>query len=726
MPDMFHHLTLNRDNRGIASVTLDVQGSPVNVFNSAVASELQVALEQLEQQPPRAVVFQSSKPTGFFAGADIKQIQLLKTIEQAQEALVRGQQLFDRVERLPCPSIAVIHGLCLGGGLEFALACKYRIARDDPQTRLGLPETQLGLIPGWGGTYRLPRLVGLRLALRMILEGVTLNARTAVNAGLVDLAVPPEDFESVVRQFVAERAAGQSVRRPSRGLIGSLLDGIGRGLVFKLAQKKIDHHAKYYPAISAALRAIKIGLDQGHQAGLAAEREEFPRLLFGPVAQNLIELFLRREQARKTATWVSPEVEPYPVQHPAVIGGGVMGAGITQLLAMNGYPVVLKEINENLATVARERVTKLTRDAAAKGVVSSNEAEAVLQRINFTSAWDSLSNADLVIEAVVEREDIKREVFRELAQRVSATTILASNTSALSIGRLAEAITANERVAGLHFFNPVHRMHLVEVVRTQSTADRVVATLVELVRRLGKVPVVVADRPGFLVNRILFPYLDEGVRLTIETGRGQAIDAEAEAFGMPMGPLALLDEVGIDIAAHVASTVIGDASEVSPTPNRLADMVKDGAFGRKCGRGFYTYSKDRKRGQPTRWAWDGRSPEPIQQMTPGDLTPIQKRLIYPLINEAARCLAESVVAEAWMVDLAMVLGTGYAPFRGGPLRTADTIGLDKIVSELDLLQQQFGPRFKPCEWLRTLAAEGRRFHDNQSASTISQSQETPR
>jgi 3-hydroxyacyl-CoA dehydrogenase/enoyl-CoA hydratase/3-hydroxybutyryl-CoA epimerase len=726
MPDVLTHLKLDRDSRGVATVTIDVQDNAVNVIHAGVADDLQRVLDQLEQQPARAVVFRSSKSSGFCAGADVKQIQLLATAEQAQEALQRGQQLFDRIEQLPCPTIAVIHGLCLGGGLELALACRFRIARDDPQTRLGLPETQLGLIPGWGGTSRLPRVVGLRQALRMILEGQTLTSRKAFQAGLVDSTAEPTVFEQAVDKFVADRMSGLPVRRPGRGLIGGLLDGIGRGLVFKLARKKIQSKARHYPAIAAALRAIEAGVYQGHQAGLAAERTEFSQLVLGPVSRNLIELFLRREQARKASTWVPADTHPLAVQQAAVIGGGVMGAGIAQLLAVNGLPVVLKEITPELAAAGRERVTKLTRDAAAKGVLSQADAEAAIQRITPTADWEPVRTADLVIEAVVEREDVKREVFQELAQRVRTETILASNTSALSISRLSEVVTHPERVAGLHFFNPVHRMHLVEVVRTASTSDSAIATLVELVRRLGKVPVVVADRPGFLVNRILFPYLDEGVRLAIETGRGQGIDAEAEAFGMPMGPLALLDEVGIDIAAHVASTIVGVAADPSPTPARLAAMVQDGALGKKSGRGFYTYNKTQQRGVPTNWAWDGRSPEPQAARPAGELTPIQKRLIYPMINEAARCLAEGIVPHAWMIDLAMVLGTGFAPFRGGPLQTADAIGIANIVRELVDLQQSAGPRFEPCELLRVMATESRRFHPTRTTSTIPDHQEARR
>jgi 3-hydroxyacyl-CoA dehydrogenase/enoyl-CoA hydratase/3-hydroxybutyryl-CoA epimerase len=715
MPDDFRHVRLERDNHGIATVTIDVQGSPVNVFNAEVVGDLQRAVERLEHDPPRALVFRSGKPTGFFAGADVKEIRKLRSEDEARAVQHAGQQFFDRIDHLPFPTVAVVHGLCLGGGLEFALACDFRVARDDTQTKIGLPETQLGIIPGWGGTYRLPHLVGLRQALRIILEGSTLSAAKAAKAGLVDLAAKPETFEAEVQRFVEERAAGVSVRRPGRGFIGGLLDGIGRRIVTAVARKKLGRKGHDYPALPAALRAVEIGLRDGHDAGLAAERVEFPKLLFGPVARNLIELFLRREQARRPATWVSEEHAPRKVQKAAVVGAGVMGAGITQLLAINGVAVVLKDIDAEIAESGRKKVEKLTNDAAAKGVLAPDEAAAVLGRVTATAAWEPLADADLVIEAVVEREDVKRDVFRELSARLGPDAVFASNTSALSITRLAEAASNPGRVAGLHFFNPVHRMHLVEVVRGKATDDGTVATLVELVRKLGKVPVVVADSPGFLVNRILFPYLDEGVRLAIETGRGQWVDEEAERFGMPMGPLELLDEVGIDVAAHVAGSLTGLTTDPSPTPERLAEMVKDGALGKKAGRGFYTHEKGR--GQPTRWAWDGRSPEPATKHAPGELSAIQKRLIYPMINEAAKCLEERVVTEAWVVDLAMVLGTGFAPFRGGPLHTADALGLDRVVREMEELSRTAGPRFEPAPLLRSLATEGRGFQTDRMSRT---------
>ncbi len=712
MSDDFRHLRMERDGRGVVTVTFDVLGSPVNVFNDATTGELVEVVSRLERDPPRVVVFRSGKPSGFIAGADIHRIQRITTEAEARAVQSAGHELFERMERLPCPTVAVIHGVCLGGGLEFALACKHRIARDDPSTKIGLPEVQLGLIPGWGGTVRLPRLVGVREALGMILEGKTYSAPKAAAVGLVDRAISAASFEVEVSTFIDDRLAGRSVRRPSRGLMGTLLDGTapGRAMVLATARKRAAKKGRDYPALAAALRVIRAGLRGGPAAGFAAEREEFPKLLFSSVARSLIDLFLHREQARKTSTWVSEEHAPRKVRKAAVVGAGVMGAGIAQLLALNKMSVVLKDINAEIVATGMKRIEELTGEAVRKGAAARDEAEAAIRNITATHEWEPLAGSDLVIEAVVEREDIKRAVFGELATRLGPNAVLASNTSALSVSKIAEAVDHPGRVAGLHFFNPVHRMPLVEVVRGRATDDATIATLVDLVRKLGKVPVVVADSPGFLVNRILFPYMDEAVRLVLEGVPGDEIDREAVRFGMPMGPLELLDQVGVDIAADVSKTFAALTTDVGPTPARFIEMVKDGAIGKKAGKGFYEYH-DGKRGNPTRWARaEGKAAPARREAAAGELSEIQKRLMYPMINEAAKCLDAAIVSDAWMIDLAMVLGTGFAPFRGGPLRTADTLGLARVVREMDEFRKSAGPRFEPAPLLRAFAADRHKFH----------------
>jgi 3-hydroxyacyl-CoA dehydrogenase/enoyl-CoA hydratase/3-hydroxybutyryl-CoA epimerase len=709
MSDGLQHLRLDFDPRGIATVTLDVKGSPLNIFNDEVFRDLSRAIDQLERDRPRAVVFRSGKPSGFMAGADVHRIRNIESETEVRAVTAAGHDLFRRIERLPCPTVAVIHGPCLGGGLEFALACRHRVARDDAQTKIGLPEVLLGLIPGWGGTQRLPRRVGLRQGLRMILEGATLSASKAVKVGLVDVAIHPDTFEAGVNRFIEERLAGRSVRKPTRGLLGTALEGtrLGRAIVFRSARKRIARRGRDYPALPAALRAVETGYQRPGDAGFAAERDEFARVVFTPAARNLIELFLQRERARKPATWVPSKNRPAPVRQVAVLGAGVMGAGIAQLVALSGLPVVLKDINDEIVASGMKKIEALTSEGVSKGALTRAEAEAAVRNITPTSQWEPLVGADLVIEAVVEREDVKRSVFQELGERLKHGPVLASNTSALSVTRLAAAVAHPGRVAGVHFFNPVHRMQLVEVVRAPSTDDDTTAALVEFVRKLGKVPVVVADSPGFLVNRVLFPYIDEAVRLLLEGTPGAEIDRAAVRFGMPMGPLELVDQVGLDIAADVSRT-FGPfrGGDLGPVPARFGEMVRDGALGKKSGRGFYEYRNER-RGKPTRWATpSGTRITPRAPETDG-LTELQKRLIYPMINEAAKCLEAGTVHEAWVVDLAMVLGTGFAPFRGGPLRTADALGLPTVVRELDIFRTTHGARFEPAALLRAKAAEGR-------------------
>jgi len=723
MSDDFHHFSVERDNRGVVTVWFDVEGFPVNVFSDDVIAELTRIVDDLEHVTPPLVLFRSRKPSGFLAGADVRHIQRMETADEARAAIDAGRQLFQRLEWLHCPTVAVIHGVCLGGGLEFALACHYRVARDDASTRLGLPEIQLGLIPGWGGTQRLPRLIGLREALRMILEGGKVSTAEAAKMGLVDRGIPIDAFEEGVDLFVSDLLAGAPVRSHANGMTAALLDGtrLGRHLVIREARNAIAKRVEHYPALSAALSAVKVGLQRSPAEGAAAEAEAFVRLLFTDTARNLIELFFQREKAGKASTWapkggapsVTTEETRRKIRRVAVLGGGVMGAGIAQLAAVNGFEVVLKEVNADLALAGMKRVEELMDDAVKKGVVGRDDADARLRAINATSEWEPLRDADLVIEAVVEREDVKREVFWELSQRLPAEAILTTNTSSLTVARVCQPAAHLRRTAGLHFFNPVHRMQLVEVVRGPDTDSRTVGALVEFVRRLGKVPVVVGDGPGFLVNRILFPYLDEAVRMLTAGFSTATIDRAALRFGMPMGPLELLDHVGLDVAAEVARSLQTASNDPSPTPDRLSAMSKHGMLGRKSGHGFYFW-KGGRRGRPTGWgdtapSYDDRSID-SEPTSPAVLSVMQQRLLYPMVNEAAHCLETGIADAPWVVDLAMVLGTGFAPYTGGPLRAADGWGIKQVAADLERLRRACGERFQPCHLLLEMSKEGRSFY----------------
>ncbi|MEZ6051935.1 MAG: 3-hydroxyacyl-CoA dehydrogenase NAD-binding domain-containing protein [Planctomycetaceae bacterium] len=696
----YEHLHVDRDARGVWTISFDLAGRAVNVFNESIFRELTAALDQIDRDSgAKLLVLRSAKEAGFFVGADVNRIQDLTTPEEAELAIKSGQDLFQRIEDLKIPSVAAIHGNCLGGGLEMALACTYRIVRDDGSTKLGLPETQLGVIPGWGGTQRLPRQIGLQKAAPMILTGSSMNAVKAKQAGLADAVASTENFDSDVAAFVDQLLAGKKPDKHSPKLRDRLLDGtgLGRAIVMRMARKQIAKQSRHYPALPAALNAIETGLKQGLKLGLAKERAEFCRVLFTPTCRNLLGLFFQREKARSVETWVgTTDIDAPQIKTIAVLGAGTMGAGIAQLAATSGFQVILKDIDELTVQQGIKQITSLTEKGVRKGGLSRQAADKALAAITPTAEMQPVTQADLVIEAIVERMDIKQKVFSELDQQLPPQVLLASNTSSLSISDMAAVTKRADKVAGLHFFNPVHKLPLVEVVRAKETSANTIAALVNVAKALGKTPLVVAEGPGFLVNRILFPYFDEAVRLVVEGHPIQEIDREAKRFGMPMGPLELLDTVGIDVGADVASHLPMASVDESPTPKQLAEMVVQGRRGLKSGKGFYDY-KNGKRDQPMPSPVSTSSAQlPLAVDLNGEtISGIQQRLILALINAAGQCLHDGIVEEPWMVDLGMVLGTGFAPFRGGPLRLAETWGRDRLREQLNTLADLCGPRFEP-------------------------------
>ncbi len=701
--NQYEQLHVERDARHIVTVTFDAAHRPVNVFDESLLCELGRVVDELEVDgATRLVVFRSAKSSGFLAGADVHLIEKIASGEELDRLLQCGHTLFQRIEALPMPTLAVIHGVCLGGGLEFALACTYRVAREDSTTRLGLPETQLGLLPGWGGTQRLPCVVGVTAAMRLILEGTRLNARQAEQMGLVHAAWAAAIFEDSVTQFINDRLEGREPNQRPRSGLDWLRDdtSLGRRVVLWMAHRKVRGQAQHYPALPAALRAIETGVMQGREAGSAKEREEFARVLFTPACRNLLDLFGQGERARSRTTWVPDRVDHHPpIQSIAVLGAGTMGAGISQLAAMQGYAVTLMDIDAATVQQGLRKIEQLTLQAVKKGVLTVSDAERALASIRTATRIEALPPVDLVIEAVVERIGVKRQVFHDLDALLPMNVLLASNTSALPIHEMATETHREDRVAGLHFFNPVHKMPLVEIVRTAHTSDDTIAALVQVVRKLGKTPLVVAEGPGFLVNRILFPYLDEAVRMVCEGLPADQIDREAKRFGLPMGPLELLDTIGLDVAVDVACTLSHLSHEASPTPQRLTEMVVAGEKGQKTGRGFYAYSEGRRR-VPTVHAIPATA-EPIIPPTrvfAGEsLSGIQQRLVFTLIHAAVDCLHEGVVSEPWMVDLGMVLGTGFPPFRGGPLKLREAWGIDTVRETMEQLSQQCGVRFAATE-----------------------------
>ncbi len=686
---------LHLDSRGVMTAILNVPNSSVNVFNAGVLTDLHELVTQLEQRNDvQAVVFRSGKESGFLAGADVRQIEQLQTPEEARQGSQVGQALFTQLEELPIPTIAVIQGPCLGGGLEFAMACKFRIVVNDPRTKLGLPEVELGLLPGWGGNFRLPHLIGLSQALPMILASKKLGAKQAVDKGLAHLLVEPAELDAMLQSFLTDVLDGKRPAHRKRTWKSWFLDQtpIGRSLVFREAKRGIGSKAKHYPALSAILDTVAAGLNKSRDEAFGAERKAFGELAFTPTSRHLVQLFFLRERARTASTWTSSPIEkPAPLRKVGVIGGGVMGAGIAQWCATQGFSVALKEVNESFLEQGMNRIRGLFDDSVRKRAISEADARTKLASIQPTIDWKPFADVDLVIEAATEKQDLKQAIFRELTEKLPGQVLLATNTSSLRVDSLTGSVSGPERVVGLHFFNPVHRMQLVEIVTTKRTSDQHIGSLVEFVKKLGKTPIVCADSPGFVVNRILFPYLDEAVRVVCEGVSPQRVDRVIEDFGMPMGPLEMLDQVGLDVAAHVADSMAGANPQPSPTPERLKQMVATGHLGRKSDQGFYKYDQGKKQKS------EPQNPPASSTSSISDAE-IEQRLVLRLVNEAAKVASEGIVVDPKMIDLAMVLGTGFAPQTGGPLSYAEQTGIPQILQSLENWERTAGVRFAPAAW----------------------------
>jgi 3-hydroxyacyl-CoA dehydrogenase/enoyl-CoA hydratase/3-hydroxybutyryl-CoA epimerase len=686
---------------GVAVVTLDAPGAKVNILDAGLLGALESTARDLGRQELTAAVVISAKERGFVAGADIRQIESVTDAGEGAELARRGQMVFGLWAGLPFPVVAAIHGHCLGGGTEFALACGYRIAA--PDAVIGLPEVKLGILPGFGGTQRLPRLIAIEKALEIILTGRNVRAAEALAAGLVDRLAPPGGLldEAVVlaREAALDaRHLHAARKRRQSGLRRWLLEKnpLGRALLFRQARQRAAARAEgHYPAPPAIIEVVRRGLALPREQGLELEARELGRLIVTPVSKNLVHIFLLSKRPKKGAPVAA---EPLSVERAAVLGAGVMGGGIAQLLAARGVPVLLKDIREEaVADGLQHARATFRRQLGKKGEDASKvEAEAgrKMRLITGTTAYDGFEGVDLVVEAVVEKMQVKQAVLQETETHLKKEAVFATNTSALSVSELQSAAQRPQRVGGMHFFNPVDRMPLVEIIRGKQTDERTVATLYAAARHLGKTPIVVADRPGFLVNRLLVAYLNEACLLAGEGVAWTSLDRLAKGFGLPMGPFRLIDEVGIDIAAEVGRTLCTAFAWLIESP-LLEKAAASGLKGKKGGEGFYLYPAD---GQP--------QPNPAigeklglpggRQAEAADL----RRLLLLMVNEAGRCLEEMVVASPEDVDAGMVFGTGFPPFRGGLCRWADSEGLARLVGELKGLAETHGERFAPGVWFK--------------------------
>ncbi len=696
---------------GVAVVTFDLPNEPVNKLSSAVGWELEELLDRLaKNEAVKAIVIRSGKPDTFIAGADIEEFVRLEDVEAATRLSRDGQLLMQRVADSPKPIVAAIHGACLGGGLELALACRYRVVSDHPRTQLGLPEVQLGLLPGAGGSNRLPRLIGVRAAFDMILTGRSERASKALRLGLADEVVP-EAILLDTAIAAAERLV-RGWRRPRRkgGVAGFALDRtpLGRMVVYRKAREQVEAKSGgHYPAPLRAIEVVRTGLEHGMTRGLEAEAEAFGELAMTEVSRRLVEIFFATTALKKDDGVPAGMGQPRPVRRLGVVGSGFMGAGIAGTAAVTaGVQVRMRDAD--LARVGRgiRSATRILEARLRRRRLTPQEFQRQAALLSGTGDWSGFAGADLVIEAVFEELEVKRQVLADLSRVVPTDAVLATNTSTIPIGDIAVAATHPERVLGMHFFSPVEKMPLLEVIPHEGSDVDSVVTAVHFGRRMGKTVIVVADSPGFWVNRILSPYLNEAGFLLEEGVPIETIDAVMTSWGFPVGPVALLDEVGLDVGEK-AGQVMHQAFGERLAPSRVIGVMRaDDRLGRKNGRGFYFYKDGHKTGA------DGSVYRllGVRQSSEYAEGRIEDRLVLAMLNEAAMAMSEGVVRTPRDADLGAIFGIGFPPFRGGPLRTLDAIGAAEVVARLERLVQLHGPRFTPAPVLEEMARGGGQWY----------------
>ena len=703
-PSAFGPIRLEALPSGIVVLWLDDPARKVNLFDSPTLDALRQALDSLKQRPspPRALIVASGKEGQFIAGADIVEFDRLQSAAEAETKAKEAQQLFEEYAQLPYPTVAAIDGPCLGGGTEFALAMTYRIASDRRSMSIGLPEVKLGILPGFGGTQRLPRLVGFVQAVSLILSGRAVDPYKARSTGLVEEVLPHERFVSRCAEWTEGLLGGVGRRRRRQpALVLRVLQAIPffRGFVLAQARKNVDRQTGgHYPAPYEIIRVLGATWGKRIADGLRIERKAVAKLLFTPESVNLRRIFQLGEEAKRTPVAAAA----HAVDSTAVFGAGVMGGEIAYLFSHSDVRVRLRDLKPEPILHSLAHAKSLFDREVARRKMTPAEERLALARIEPVLDLSGLQRVDLVLEAIVEDLSIKQSLFRDLEGRVPETCVLATNTSSLSVDAISRGLKRPGRVVGMHFFNPATRMPLVEVIRTAASDADAIDTVIALARKLKKTPVLVKDAPGFLVNRVLMPYLTEAVGL-VERGQGiVAIDRELRKFGMPVGPLELLDEIGLDVARKVAH-VLHDAFGGRMNPVGMVDrLVSAGSLGKKSGLGFYLYQKGVRRGiNPALRAATASAP-----IAPDE---IRDRLIDAMINEAALALDEGVVERPDDVDLAMVYGTGFPPFRGGLLKHADAVGVGAIVARLTRRQQEGAPS-GPCGRLQRMGLGNERFY----------------
>ncbi|MDR5868603.1 fatty acid oxidation complex subunit alpha FadB [Halomonas koreensis] len=712
-------ITVDRDARGVATLTFDLKDESVNKLSTAVVGELGEAVEAIRGASDLEGLILASAKEAFIVGADITEFHGMFEKDEAEilSMLERVHGIFNAIEDLPFPTVTALNGLALGGGCEVALTTDFRVMSDAAQ--LGLPETKLGILPGWGGCVRLPRLIGADNAIEWIAGGTQNKADEALRMGAVDAVVPGESLMDAARDLLERARRGEldhSARRAEKaGPLG--LDAIEQMMAFETAKGYVAGKAgPHYPAPIEAIKVIQKGAGERRDRAQAIEAKAFAKLARTDVCFNLVGLFLNDQLVKKKGGQY--EKQARPVEQAAVLGAGIMGGGIAYQSAAKGTPILMKDIKDEAVELGLKEARKLFAKQVERGKLSTEQMAERLTNIRPTLSYGDFGHVDLAVEAVVENPKVKGAVLAETEAAVGEDAILASNTSTISITRLAESLQRPENFCGMHFFNPVHRMPLVEVIRGEKTGDAAVAATVAYARRMGKTPIVVNDCPGFLVNRVLFPYFG-GFSLLMEQGADfRRVDKVMESFGWPMGPAYLLDVVGLDTAVH-AGEVMAEGF-----PERMGSLGGDGErsviqrmfdadrLGQKNARGFYAYEEDRK-GKPKKVV-DEDAIALVEQAAGerrefGD-EEIVARMMVPLCLEAVRCLEDGIVGSPAEADMALIYGIGFPPFRGGALRYIDAQGVDAFVELADRLAEELGPLYAPTDKLREMARAGERFY----------------
>jgi 3-hydroxyacyl-CoA dehydrogenase/enoyl-CoA hydratase/3-hydroxybutyryl-CoA epimerase len=700
---------------GVAIVTMDLPNEPVNKLNQAVKEDFIDLMRRLDGDASiQSAVLISGKPDTFIAGADIEEFLEVKTAEDAERLSLDGQSLLDKLEDLRTPVVAAIHGACLGGGLETALACAWRIGTDHPKTILALPEVMLGLIPGAGGTQRLPRLVGLRNALDMILTGRNVRAKKALQMGLLDEMVHP----SILRDVAVRRARelGRGGRKRSTGRKQLTLADLalernpaGRAIVFRQAREKVRKQTRgNYPAPPAAIDAIAAGYSLGREGGLGEEARLFGAMAATRESRELIFLFFATSSLKKDTGVTGHAPQPREVRRMGVLGAGFMGAGIASVAAMQAIAVRFKDVDHARVAKGLKSVYDVLNERLRKRQITRTQFDDQMALVGGTIDYSGFRTVDLAIEAVFEDLALKHRVLREAETELSPRAIYASNTSSIPIARIAEASRRPDRILGMHFFSPVHKMPLLEIIVTPVTAPEVTTTAVALGKRLGKHVIVVNDAPGFYTTRILAAYMNEAGRLLDEGAPIEAVDRALLDFGFPVGPITLLDEVGIDVGGKIAGVLADAFGERLAPSESMQRVIAAGRTGRKGGKGFYVYGKDGKKGGVDQSVYEFLPTGTAR----ADIIPeeIQDRTVLAMVNEAARCLEEGVLRSPRDGDVGAVFGLGFPPFRGGPFRYVDAESCEMIIRRLEQLNTRFAPRYEPAGLLLEMAERRRRFY----------------